>query len=106
MGEPAPASAATGGAEVFGPSEQGAHADARQQDPGEGPGPVDARRRPGDLGHEPSQAGRPGESAEPAHQQGRGRATTMTGWLAVTMHRMGFLDGHGVLLRQVRYAPW
>src|SRR4029450_11670665 len=46
------------------------------------------------------------ESPHPAHEQRRGRATAMAGWLAAPTQLSGFLDGHGVLLCQVPHAPW
>jgi hypothetical protein len=97
QGEPPLPWAPTRAAKGLGPAEQRAHADARHQDPAEGPGPVDGRLRPGDLGHEPSEAGRPSEPAEPSHQGCGGRATAMTG-LLVAHSNHGLPGGSWCLL--------
>ena len=49
------------------------------QDPAEGPGPVHARRRAGDLGHEPSEAGRPQHPDRRLLASGLVRASSASG---------------------------
>jgi hypothetical protein len=66
--QPAPPPGAAGLMTVLGPSEQRANDRRRQQEPDER-APCERRRGPGGLNHPAPEAGRPGESADPADDQ-------------------------------------